>query len=164
MSMLACAYVHNVQIVGHGPKSGSRSRLRAQSTVTSEILTYFLPLKNDKSCFRLLDTITNFSSRSLRCVEVASPPLFAVTLISWTFDDIWCLGSLRAAGGVVEAGPSYQKSLSEEVTKLQRLYGGGDLTKFPDFKFSGEFGRMLLRVFVSSPNCVLLLSVKKMSM
>ncbi|XP_041822022.1 ATP synthase-coupling factor 6, mitochondrial [Chelmon rostratus] len=42
----------------------------------------------------------------------------------------------KAAGGVVEAGPSYQKSLSEEVTKLQRLYGGGDLTKFPDFKFS----------------------------
>ncbi|XP_043103631.1 ATP synthase-coupling factor 6, mitochondrial [Puntigrus tetrazona] len=41
----------------------------------------------------------------------------------------------RAAGGVVDAGPSYQKNLSEELTKLQRLYGGGDLTNFPQFKF-----------------------------
>ncbi|XP_063068426.1 ATP synthase-coupling factor 6, mitochondrial [Engraulis encrasicolus] len=42
----------------------------------------------------------------------------------------------KAAGGVVEGGPGYQKNLSEEVTKLQRLYGTGDLTKFPDFKFT----------------------------
>ncbi|XP_071319985.1 ATP synthase-coupling factor 6, mitochondrial isoform X1 [Trachinotus anak] len=41
----------------------------------------------------------------------------------------------KASGGIVDAGPAYQKNLSEEVTKLQRLYGGGDLTKFPDFKF-----------------------------
>ncbi|KAI2668826.1 ATP synthase-coupling factor mitochondrial [Labeo rohita] len=41
----------------------------------------------------------------------------------------------KAAGGVVEAGPAYQKNLTEEMTKLQRLYGGGDLTKFPQFKF-----------------------------
>ncbi|XP_041835167.1 ATP synthase-coupling factor 6, mitochondrial [Melanotaenia boesemani] len=41
----------------------------------------------------------------------------------------------KAAGGIVDAGPAYQKNLSEEVTKLQRLYGGGDLVKFPDFKF-----------------------------
>ncbi|KAM6945493.1 ATP synthase peripheral stalk subunit F6, mitochondrial [Aplochiton taeniatus] len=42
----------------------------------------------------------------------------------------------KTTGGIVEAGPSYQKNLSEEMTKLQRLYGGGDLTKFPDFKFT----------------------------
>merc|ERR1712098_217857 len=42
----------------------------------------------------------------------------------------------KSAGGIVDAGPAYQKNLSEELTKLQRLYGGGDLTKFPDFKFS----------------------------
>ncbi|KAL0204431.1 hypothetical protein M9458_002449, partial [Cirrhinus mrigala] len=41
----------------------------------------------------------------------------------------------EAAGGVVDAGPAYQKNLTEEMTKLQRLYGGGDLTKFPQFKF-----------------------------
>ncbi|KAF4119158.1 hypothetical protein G5714_001209 [Onychostoma macrolepis] len=41
----------------------------------------------------------------------------------------------KAAGGMVEAGPAYQKNLAEEMTKLQRLYGGGDLTKFPQFKF-----------------------------
>ncbi|KAM6893890.1 ATP synthase peripheral stalk subunit F6, mitochondrial isoform 1-T3 [Xenentodon cancila] len=41
----------------------------------------------------------------------------------------------KTAGGIVDAGPGYQKNLSEEVTKLQRLYGGGDLSKFPDFKF-----------------------------
>ncbi|XP_013855676.1 ATP synthase peripheral stalk subunit F6, mitochondrial [Austrofundulus limnaeus] len=42
----------------------------------------------------------------------------------------------KAAGGIVDAGPAYQKNLSQEVTKLQRLYGEGDLTKFPDIKFT----------------------------
>ncbi|XP_029376149.1 ATP synthase peripheral stalk subunit F6, mitochondrial [Echeneis naucrates] len=42
----------------------------------------------------------------------------------------------KTSGGIVDAGPVYQKNLSEEVSKLQRLYGGGDLTKFPDFKFT----------------------------
>jgi len=51
----------------------------------------------------------------------------------------------RAAGGVVEAGPAYQKNLTEEMTKLQRLYGGGDLTKFPEFKFPGELDMMRMR-------------------
>ncbi|XP_066477753.1 ATP synthase-coupling factor 6, mitochondrial [Tiliqua scincoides] len=41
----------------------------------------------------------------------------------------------QKAGGPVDAGPEYEKDMSEEITKLQRLYGGGDLTKFPDFKF-----------------------------
>ncbi|XP_026109537.1 ATP synthase peripheral stalk subunit F6, mitochondrial [Carassius auratus] len=41
----------------------------------------------------------------------------------------------KTAGGVVEAGPAYQKNLTEEMTKLQRLFGGGDLTKFPQFNF-----------------------------
>lgn len=40
----------------------------------------------------------------------------------------------------MDAGPAYQKNLGEEVTKLQRLYGGGDLNKFPEFKFTGQFG------------------------
>ena len=38
----------------------------------------------------------------------------------------------------MDAGPSYQKNLGDEVTKLQRLYGTGDLAKFPDFKFTGK--------------------------
>ncbi|XP_067439285.1 ATP synthase-coupling factor 6, mitochondrial [Thunnus thynnus] len=42
----------------------------------------------------------------------------------------------KASGGIVDAGPAYQKNLSEEVSKLERLYGGGDLAKFPDFKFT----------------------------
>ncbi|KAF7655452.1 hypothetical protein LDENG_00055700 [Lucifuga dentata] len=41
----------------------------------------------------------------------------------------------KASGGMVDAGAAYQKNVSEEVAKLQRLYGGGDLVKFPDFKF-----------------------------
>ncbi|XP_054830671.1 ATP synthase-coupling factor 6, mitochondrial [Eublepharis macularius] len=41
----------------------------------------------------------------------------------------------QKAGGPVDAGPEYQKDLNEGIAKLQRLYGGGDLTKFPDFKF-----------------------------
>ncbi|XP_055785339.1 ATP synthase-coupling factor 6, mitochondrial-like [Salvelinus fontinalis] len=44
--------------------------------------------------------------------------------------------SKAVAGGIVDAGPSYEKGVSEEITKLQRLYGTGDLTKFPDFKFT----------------------------
>lgn len=46
----------------------------------------------------------------------------------------------------MEAGPAYQKNLSEEVTKLQRLYGGGDLTKFPDFKFSGQLSFIMVYI------------------
>uniref|UniRef100_A0A8C7XY85 ATP synthase-coupling factor 6, mitochondrial n=1 Tax=Oryzias sinensis TaxID=183150 RepID=A0A8C7XY85_9TELE len=42
----------------------------------------------------------------------------------------------KTTGGIVEGGQDYQKNLSEEVSKLQRLYGGGDLNKFPDFKFT----------------------------
>nr|ACO08881.1 ATP synthase coupling factor 6, mitochondrial precursor [Osmerus mordax]ACO08965.1 ATP synthase coupling factor 6, mitochondrial precursor [Osmerus mordax]ACO09809.1 ATP synthase coupling factor 6, mitochondrial precursor [Osmerus mordax] len=41
----------------------------------------------------------------------------------------------QAAGGLIDAGADYQKALGEELTKLQRLYGGGDLTVFPEFKF-----------------------------
>ncbi|KAK0149105.1 ATP synthase-coupling factor 6, mitochondrial [Merluccius polli] len=43
--------------------------------------------------------------------------------------------SKATAGGVVDGGAAYQKNVSEEMTKLQRLYGGGDLGAFPDFKF-----------------------------
>ncbi|XDV15551.1 hypothetical protein PO909_015611 [Leuciscus waleckii] len=42
----------------------------------------------------------------------------------------------QASGGLVDAGPEYEKVFNEELTKLQRLYGGGDLSKFPEFKFS----------------------------
>ncbi|CDQ83060.1 unnamed protein product [Oncorhynchus mykiss] len=41
-----------------------------------------------------------------------------------------------ASGGLVDAGPAYEKNLAEELTKLQRLYGGGDITAFPEFKFT----------------------------
>ncbi|XP_019380115.1 PREDICTED: ATP synthase-coupling factor 6, mitochondrial [Gavialis gangeticus] len=41
----------------------------------------------------------------------------------------------QKAGGPVDVSPEYQKDMNEEIMKLQRLYGGGDLTKFPDFKF-----------------------------
>ena len=38
---------------------------------------------------------------------------------------------------MVDGGAAYEKNVAEEMTKLQRLYGGGDLAKFPDFKFQG---------------------------
>uniref|UniRef100_A0A3B3CED6 ATP synthase peripheral stalk subunit F6, mitochondrial n=1 Tax=Oryzias melastigma TaxID=30732 RepID=A0A3B3CED6_ORYME len=41
----------------------------------------------------------------------------------------------RASGGLLDAGEDYQKTLAEEVAKLQRLYGGGDLESFPEFSF-----------------------------
>ncbi|KAG7330889.1 hypothetical protein KOW79_004858 [Hemibagrus wyckioides] len=37
--------------------------------------------------------------------------------------------------GLVDAGPEYHKALAEEIAKLQRLYGGGDLESFPEFNF-----------------------------
>ncbi|XP_075960296.1 uncharacterized protein LOC142964060 isoform X2 [Anarhichas minor] len=42
----------------------------------------------------------------------------------------------RLNGGLLEAEPDYEKYLSEETTKLQRLYGGGDLSSFPQFTFT----------------------------
>ncbi|XP_028459047.1 mucin-17 isoform X2 [Perca flavescens] len=42
----------------------------------------------------------------------------------------------RLNGGLLEAEPDYEKSLSEETAKLQRLYGGGDLSSFPQFTFT----------------------------
>uniref|UniRef100_A0A672PKK8 ATP synthase peripheral stalk subunit F6, mitochondrial n=1 Tax=Sinocyclocheilus grahami TaxID=75366 RepID=A0A672PKK8_SINGR len=45
----------------------------------------------------------------------------------------------QASGGPVDAGPEYEKAFSEELNKLQRLYGSGDLTEFPEFKFSGGY-------------------------
>ncbi|XP_061782252.1 uncharacterized protein [Nerophis lumbriciformis] len=41
----------------------------------------------------------------------------------------------QISGEPVDAGPEYHKALAEETAKLQRLYGGGDLTVFPEFKF-----------------------------
>lgn len=41
----------------------------------------------------------------------------------------------QKAGGPADVSPEYQKDMAEEIAKIQRLYGGGDLTKFPDFKF-----------------------------
>ncbi|XP_044143526.1 ATP synthase-coupling factor 6, mitochondrial [Bufo gargarizans] len=41
----------------------------------------------------------------------------------------------QKTGGTVDAGAEYQKDLNEDISKLQRLYGGGNLEKFPDFKF-----------------------------
>nr|XP_033505677.1 calphotin isoform X1 [Epinephelus lanceolatus] len=42
----------------------------------------------------------------------------------------------RLNGGLLEAEPDYEKYLSEETAKLQRLYGGGDLSSFPQFTFN----------------------------
>ncbi|NXK05348.1 ATP5J factor, partial [Herpetotheres cachinnans] len=41
----------------------------------------------------------------------------------------------KQAGGPVDAGPEFHKDLDESLARLQRTYGGGDLTKFPEFKF-----------------------------
>ena len=47
-------------------------------------------------------------------------------------------GPLRLNGRPVEAEADYERRLSEETAKLQRLYGGGDLSSFPQFTFTGE--------------------------
>ncbi|XP_018516390.1 uncharacterized protein si:dkey-22n8.3 [Lates calcarifer] len=40
------------------------------------------------------------------------------------------------SGGPVGVEPDYERLLSEETAKLQRLYGGGDLSSFPQFTFT----------------------------
>ncbi|XP_033956895.1 ATP synthase-coupling factor 6, mitochondrial [Pseudochaenichthys georgianus] len=42
----------------------------------------------------------------------------------------------RVSGGVVDGDASYDKNVSDEIFKLQRLYGGGDLDTFPEIKFT----------------------------
>uniref|UniRef100_A0AAQ6IGB1 ATP synthase peripheral stalk subunit F6, mitochondrial n=1 Tax=Anabas testudineus TaxID=64144 RepID=A0AAQ6IGB1_ANATE len=42
----------------------------------------------------------------------------------------------QATGGLVDPGSEYEEALAEELAKVQRLYGGGDLTSFPEFKFA----------------------------
>ncbi|CAB1430850.1 unnamed protein product [Pleuronectes platessa] len=42
----------------------------------------------------------------------------------------------RSSGGPVEEESDYERHLSEETAKLQRLYGGGDLSSFPQFTFT----------------------------
>ncbi|TKS73716.1 ATP synthase-coupling factor 6, mitochondrial [Collichthys lucidus] len=42
----------------------------------------------------------------------------------------------QVTGGLVDAGSGYEKALAEEISKHQRLYGGGDLTSFPEFRFT----------------------------
>ncbi|XP_068602735.1 ATP synthase-coupling factor 6, mitochondrial [Brachionichthys hirsutus] len=42
----------------------------------------------------------------------------------------------RATGGLVDADSEFEKALADETSKLQRLYGGGDLETFPEFIFS----------------------------
>jgi len=49
-----------------------------------------------------------------------------------------------SGAGLVDAGPEYQKALADEIAKLQRLYGGGDLSSFPEFKFPGV---LILKLF-----------------
>lgn len=59
--------------------------------------------------------------------------------MKWSLADNSLLSSsYRASGRLVDAGSEYEKALAEEVAKLQRLYGGGDLASFPEFKFTGE--------------------------
>uniref|UniRef100_A0A8B9RVK5 ATP synthase peripheral stalk subunit F6, mitochondrial n=1 Tax=Accipiter nisus TaxID=211598 RepID=A0A8B9RVK5_9AVES len=41
----------------------------------------------------------------------------------------------KQAGGPVDVGPEFQKDMNESLARLQRAYGEGDLTKFPEFKF-----------------------------
>ncbi|XP_063161534.1 ATP synthase-coupling factor 6, mitochondrial [Candoia aspera] len=41
----------------------------------------------------------------------------------------------QKAGGPVDVGPEYEKELKDQNEKLLRLYGGGEMTKFPEFTF-----------------------------
>ncbi|XP_072049408.1 ATP synthase-coupling factor 6, mitochondrial-like [Amphiura filiformis] len=44
--------------------------------------------------------------------------------------------SQAAGGGMVDADPTIQKELETESARLNKMYGGGDLSAFPDVKFN----------------------------
>ena len=48
--------------------------------------------------------------------------------------------SIRAAGGgMVDADPEIKKEIDNETSRLNKMFGGGDLTQFPDIKFEGKW-------------------------
>lgn len=49
----------------------------------------------------------------------------------------------RSASGKIQMDAQSQKDFEAESAKLKKLYGGGDLTKFPEFQFKGEISRKL---------------------
>uniref|UniRef100_A0A8C0WCA2 ATP synthase peripheral stalk subunit F6, mitochondrial n=1 Tax=Castor canadensis TaxID=51338 RepID=A0A8C0WCA2_CASCN len=44
----------------------------------------------------------------------------------------------QTSGGPVDTGPEYQQELERELFKLKQMYGKGDMTTFPNFKFEGK--------------------------
>lgn len=44
----------------------------------------------------------------------------------------------QSSAGPVDTGPEYQQDLERELFKLKQMYGKGDMTTFPNFKFEGK--------------------------
>ncbi|XP_070547022.1 ATP synthase-coupling factor 6, mitochondrial-like isoform X1 [Ptychodera flava] len=43
--------------------------------------------------------------------------------------------SKASGGSMVDVDPKTQKSMQDEILRLEKLFGGGDMTKFPEFQF-----------------------------
>ncbi|XP_002737532.1 ATP synthase peripheral stalk subunit F6, mitochondrial-like [Saccoglossus kowalevskii] len=43
--------------------------------------------------------------------------------------------SKAADGAMFEVSPKTEKDMADEIDRLTKLYGGGDMTAFPEFKF-----------------------------
>ena len=55
--------------------------------------------------------------------------------------DIFALEFRSSGGKLFEASTEIQKALEDELSRLEKQYGGGkgvDLTKFPTFNFKGN--------------------------
>lgn len=78
---------------------------------------------------------------------------FRTSFQNWTVNRNFfvCL-FFRQAGGPVDVGPEFQKDMNESLARLQRMYGEGDLTKFPEFKFEGEL-TTLLNFWLEESSC-----------
>ncbi|XP_033096765.1 ATP synthase-coupling factor 6, mitochondrial-like [Anneissia japonica] len=44
--------------------------------------------------------------------------------------------SKASSGAMVDPNPQILKEIEQETIKLNRLYGGGDMTQFPEFQFN----------------------------
>ncbi|KAK2818009.1 hypothetical protein Q7C36_021942 [Tachysurus vachellii] len=91
---------------------------------------------SDPACGELAED--ELRAEEERSVQDVSDAQLDLTIQKLFLDKIreFCAES-EACDGLLDVGPEYKKAFFlEEFTKLQRLYGNGDLLSFPEFKFS----------------------------